>query len=197
MTELWYPKKFVAAFAAARQNTTTPAGTASSPVWTQWFGERMQDIARAEGLYCQNHQHPSSPGEWMNIDHAFVEDNDYADFPIVGVEHENGGLGSKAGELPEAQTGEYIEWAYWKTLALRCRLSVLVAYPYVGQKAIALAVLGKMASRWMGQHRAVPNSLVLFGWWRNDDTGPEDAGTIYDAYVTAAVGDPVALVPLA
>ena len=100
MTDLWHPRRFFAAFTAAQQKRSAPEGGHSSADWTDWFGKCMQSVAEADGLYCKSHQHPTDRGEWMQIDHVFVENNDYADFPIVAVEHENGGLGSKDGDLP-------------------------------------------------------------------------------------------------
>ena len=111
---------------------------------TRWFEGRMQAVAKKHGLHCQN---LTNGGEWMTVDHVFVEGNNYVNFPLVAVEHENGDISksAKRGELPVAgKDAANIEWACWKALAMRSHLSVLVAYPWAKDKEKTLKVLASI-----------------------------------------------------
>ena len=113
---------------------------------TKWFEGRMQALAEKHGVYCQNYS-SSHPGEWMKVDHVFVAKDSYVDFPLVAVEHENGHISSTAqrGWVPPGdERGAYIEWACWKAIAMRSRLSVLVAYPYEKDRDAVLDLLAKI-----------------------------------------------------
>ncbi|HSP79091.1 MAG TPA: hypothetical protein VLQ93_11205 [Myxococcaceae bacterium] len=178
------PGEFVASL--QRAIAAVPPPLTNNTDFTRWFEARMQALARERQLRCYN-KSADNPCELLNIDHVFTKSDEYDAFPIIAVEHENGPLGSRDGELPLPNTGEYIEWATWKTLAMRVELSVVVAYPYDEQENAFRAVLTKMAKGWMRQHGQCPPLLVLAGWWsknKADFARPH----MYEALVPDAVG---------
>lgn len=133
--------------------------------WTTWFEKLMLKVAEGMGYHCQNRSTPDDHTEWMNIDHVFVEkSHEYDQFPIITVEHENGGLGGDGKKLPSPEK-KYapMEWAFWKCLSMKCQLSVLVAYPERNEED-AIKEFDMMLKGWCttykGQH---PNVLVMFG----------------------------------
>jgi len=113
----------------------------------------------------------------------------YDSFPLIAVEHENGRLGSRDGRLPGVGTGEYIEWALWKVLAMRAHLAVAVVYPYQDDGEKFRAVVGMMLRGWENDYETLPPLLILAGWWRRPDrNGPADPPTLYEALVAGSCG---------
>ena len=133
--------------------------------YTSWFEKRMLEVAENNNVYCQNLSTENRREEWMNVDHVFVEKNEYNCFPLVAVEHENGGLGGKRGELPGPHVKKAsIEWAAWKCLTMRCHLSVLIAYPEDEEKN-ALSELCQMLEGWQTSYPGqIPNILIILGF---------------------------------
>jgi hypothetical protein len=166
--------------------------TKSEPT-TKWFEKCMQKIAKEHGLHCQNRlareDGKSTGREWMNVDHVFVpQERWYSQFPEIVVEHENGDFGTKeTGKLvdPRAEKAS-IEWAFWKCLAMRSRLSVLVAYPQVSSRknGVAKWVFEKMVEGWSKTYKdlelKLPQCLLLLGWM--DGNEKQEADSIYAAY---------------
>lgn len=147
---------------------------------TKWFAGRMQAVAEASGLHCYN-KGAKRPYEVLNVDHVFARSDGYDTFPIVAVEHENGNLGSRGGELPRANSGEHIEWAVWKALALRVELSVAVVYPYVRKRDAFESVVSKMVAGWSRQHGRAAPLLILAGWWNRKPSGLAQMPELYEA----------------
>jgi hypothetical protein len=183
---IYDPSEFCGVFRELR-STNPPPATSCDDDWTEWFGRQMLAMAERFGVFCQNKQRSSVLGasperdrEWMNIDHVFVKAYDYDSFPLVAVEHENGGLAK-------------IQWAFWKVLSMRSKLSVLVAYPSHARmrSGEAIGVLGRMASSWANTYGGPPTCLLLLGWWDYGPVLPE----IYGPFVAAQVGGGVDLVP--
>lgn len=167
-----------------RANAAPPPADGARPA-TAWFEGLMLALAKEHGLHCQNLK-SDRPGEWMKVDHVFVEQNTYAHFPIVVVEHENGDLGaaSKRGVVPHGdERGTFIEWAAWKALTMQAKLHVLVAYPRKGDKVNALGVLSRMVEAYAMTYGIEPNVLFLLGWW---DLGPVRLWRAENLYVPYA-----------
>ena len=177
--ELLDPRVF---YEKVRELTAAPPKQKGSAGWTEWFARSMKQLAADGGMYCQNYLSSefgeSTEKEWMNVDHVFVDSRKgYDRFPQIVVEHENGGFGTT---LDEMETGELadpakarasIEWAFWKCLSMRAKLSVLVAYPWgrnQDDRDFAMNVLGQIASGWVRSFSTEGlNCLVLLGWWKN------------------------------
>ncbi len=151
----------------------------------------MLRLAADHGLYCQNKQ-SRRPGEWMNVDHVFIQSDTYVDFPLVAIEHENRDLSgvSKAGIAPVGDTqGAFIEWAAWKALSMRARLHVTVAYPWRKDKASTLGVLTRMVEGHRRTFDALPNALFLLGWWDSSPLAAWSAEGLYQPYVPVRLDD--------
>lgn len=202
-TPEWFLEAFRATGIKHKQPWSISGGLGSRDgSWTEWFEECMQTIAARNELYCQNRASDTSGSrkgeEWMRIDHIFVARGaggipGYDQFPLIVVEHENGELGGMDGELPPGDADQAsVEWSFWKTLSVRAKLSVLVAYPNKNQKPDAFSELNTMLSAWRRTYDEIPNVLVLLGWWRPEE-GIED---IYTAYHAVEEGDGVALVAM-
>jgi hypothetical protein len=186
-------KTFTESFFRLANASPPPHGEAR--LGTEWFEKLMLDLARNDGLYCQNRQSPV-PGEWMKIDHVFVSKNDYQHFPLIAVEHENGDISraSKAGNLPAGNTpGAYIEWATWKMLAMQAALHVLVAYPWKADKTPALLSLSRIVEGYFKTFGTIPNALFLLGWWDRSCNGVWSAEGLYEAYVPEDQGGAISL----
>lgn len=141
-------------------------------VYTSWFEKQMLEVAENNKVYCQNRSTENRREEWMNVDCVFVEKNEYNRFPLVAVEHENGGLGGKDGQLPGPHVkNASIEWAAWKCLAMRCHLSVLVAYPENKKENALIEELCQMLEGWQVTYPGqIPKFLVIFGLPKSDGT---------------------------
>jgi hypothetical protein len=188
------PKTF--AFEFFRVANDAPPSGPGSKDYTSWFEERMLQLARETNLYCQNRQSPT-PSEWMKVDHVFVRENRYDSFPVIAVEHDNGDVSddTKQGEIPDgAAKGAYVEWAFWKVLAMRANLGVIVAYPWKRDLDHVLSVLGRMATGFRREYDRLPPVLLLLGWWESKSAWRSD---LYTPYVPKeAEGGKVEIVPL-
>ena len=183
------PKVFTEALQKTVAADPPRFGGDDRPAWTRWFERQMQAIAKAEGLHCQNKLATSHYKEVMAIDHVLSRSVAYDSFPLIAVEHENGPLGSRDGSLPVVGTGEYIEWALWKVLAMRAHLAVAVVYPYKDNSAEFHKVVGMMLRGWEEDYGSLPSLLILAGWWRRPDrNGPADPPTLYEALVAGSGG---------
>ena len=151
------------------------------PEWTQWCEGHMQAIAGASA-HCQNHDGEARnvigtdrapgrvSGEWLQVDHVFVEKNSWTDFPKIVVEHENEDISwlGDGHRLPEpTDRKSRVEWALWKVLAVRSRLSVLIAYPFEERQVEFLERMALIAGPWRaGLPPSDPQELlVIAGWW--------------------------------
>jgi len=154
----------------------------------------MLALANANGLYCQNLGAPIG-GEWMKIDHVFVRQNSYSSFPLIAVEHENGDFVGTNGQLPQGDDENARgEWAFWKSLSMRCHLSVLVAYPRSDQRADVLYTVTTMLQGWANEFNAVPGALILLGWW--SDGGFHNPVEPYERFVVQWQTGQVRVVPV-
>jgi len=191
------PDIFVREFFAAA-NEAPPRGSHLTDD-TRWFGERMHDLAGKAGLQCQNKQSPRS-GEWMNIDHVLVRSDTFAAFPVVAVEHENrdASEATKRGQMPTGTTkSPHIEWALWKVLAMRAKLSVLVAYPWEKDRDSVLKILAEIVAGFRNEYGMPPPALLLLGWWQLPRNATwMSAEFLYRPYVPVDRKGTVALVPL-
>ncbi|MBJ6764915.1 hypothetical protein JGU66_29475 [Myxococcaceae bacterium JPH2] len=151
----------------------------------------MQYMAGKAKLHCYNRGGASS-FEVMNVDHVFIESDAYDKFPLIAVEHENGRVGSKAGELPDPNSGEYIEWAIWKALALRAELAVVVAYPYFDERQRLESVVAKMLRGWQQHFQRTAPLLFLAGWWDGRRPQPTESSKadpeLYEVLVPSEQG---------
>ena len=172
-------------------NSEAPPSTAPTP-WTQWFERVMLKLGQKHGIYCQNLQTICPSGhneEWMEVDHVFLRTNRYDNFPLIVVEHENGGMCDETlrGEIPRGDAvGAFFEWAAWKSLAMMSELHVLVGYPHPKYKTEVFALLNSMVQGWARQFGHLPNALFLLGWWSTDSTSlpvPWMAERLFDPYV--------------
>lgn len=163
---------------------------------TKWFERRMQALGTKFGVHCQNYS-SARPGEWMKVDHVFVAQDSYVNFPLVAVEHENGDISSRAkgGRIPPGDArGAYIEWACWKAIAMRSRLAVLVAYPYEKDKNAVLDLLAKIVDGARLTYGGLPSVLFLLGWWpRKPGAG---ARQLFYPYTATYDGTKVLTTPL-
>jgi hypothetical protein len=131
---------------------------------TEWFERVAQKMAEDAGLYCKNQ---ITGGEWLNIDHVFVESNTYDSFPLIAAEHENmpNDVQGKLGALPVRDTSKTpMVWSLWKLLTVRAQLAVLVAYPQRNRRASVLDKAERILSAWYASFGAPPQVLMLFGW---------------------------------
>ncbi|RKH06543.1 hypothetical protein D7X32_05015 [Corallococcus carmarthensis] len=128
------------------------------------------------------------PYEVLNVDHVFAESDAYDKFPLISVEHENGDLGSRDGELPNPNSGEYIEWAIWKALALRVELSVAVVYPFIDTRSSFESVIVTMVEGWKSQHGQTAPLLILAGWWSRNPYDLACRPELYEALMPSDAG---------
>ncbi|MCU0665390.1 MAG: hypothetical protein MUC50_24075 [Myxococcota bacterium] len=226
---IWYPEEFCVRLNNVLKDSDKrpkPEWWIESNEWTAWFEERMCDLEK-DGetstvnpyeYYCQNkkkHRDGSSrEQEWMEIDHVFMSSDpshsaadrsvpaDYNSFPLVVVEHEHGGFGSKVdpstGQIKHKNNTQNssIEWAFWKCLSMRCKLSVLVAYPAINLErslANSLARFNTMASGWLRTYADQEwklNCLVLLGRHKDSQTALPNTwvGEIYSPFVPRIQG---------
>ncbi len=190
------PEKFYTAFRESwTDSNCTPPWRYAPPLgprslstpWTRWAEDCMLEIANTQKLHCQNRANTLCPGqEWMKIDHIFVKKDKkgtppYDSFPLIAVEHENGEFGGSDGNLPPGDK-QYasIEWAFWKVLSMRSKLSVLVAYSKQEQ-GDGKKELQKMIDGWRNTYdNKNPKVLVLMGWHDGAKFTKEE--NIYSAY---------------
>ena len=152
------------------------------PNLTKTIEQAMIRLARRHDLYCQNIEQKirkeSVEQEWMNVDHVIIGgDRTYRRFPLIAVEHETGFIASKLGRLVDGkQTTASFEWALWKVLTMRARLSVFIAYPEESQRDLAKWVVGEIAGGWCETYASLgwkPNTLLLMGWKNQKDSASD------------------------
>jgi hypothetical protein len=162
--DLYTPEGFYREFISliARWPKKKGKWVSESHYWIKWFELQMNKIAKKNKLVCHNKR---SSGEIMRVNHTFMLKEGYQHFPLISVEHECETLGSRRGELPgwNSDTAD-VEWALWKSLTMRSRLSVMVCYPFEFEKKAALAVCEKMLAGYRKYYGSAPNCLLMFGW---------------------------------
>jgi len=174
---------------AVRRRLPTSVHSAQKPqYWAERFEDLMLQLANdsEQDLRCQNLR---TAGEWMNVDHVFVSENRYDAFPLIAVEHENGNLVSRNGELPDPRV-HCIEWAFWKVLTMSAHLAVCVAYPWGRtdeEKRTALTVFEKMACGFRDTYERHPRVLLMLGWW-DENAYAKPLSDLYESYVFTKAG---------
>jgi hypothetical protein len=165
----------------------SPPFNAPNAEWTNWFGAMLQRMAKNNSYHCESRMCTKKPGEWLNIDHVFVNEYTWGSFPDVAVEHENGDfVSASANSSVYHDEGSAITWAFWKAMSVQSHLPVIAAYPWKNQKDQLFKQFSAMAQSWAKFYERDFRCLFLLGWWNQADDTACDPISLYEIYLLQA-----------